>query len=659
MDLERMRMRIAEGDLQAVEDAWMAAVEQNAAATELREVLDALSEAGHDETAETLDTSLAVCKGTYLTSRFDEQVLRAERYDAVMGRFELTDPDGRSVQLEPKLLADEYEIAHEADFRVLSRFCSDELGKLIERDPGAVLTGICAARGGQIDATALKDLLVGGHLEAAKWSGWWNRARTAVRKSDTLSIEGRSPIVVRYHPGGRSLEDRLGAAVADARRPLDYHAILQEYLRELKVRGGQADPAFVQPILRMLAHLGQSLAAREPEQALAAALVLEAAQASPLPAPPTDYVALAAALERSRDPAGEIAQLVEPSLWPLAFEALAARENAADEFEKLLRLLPASQLDEIARRLRAIGRADAVDRAAAEAVSDARGNLQICLWLWHDPAEPPAAAPSKLDLLSRLLAAMQDLGRDPDADRDVRRTAFQQIRSALAAGGCKAFLDAVGQMDRGVAATIKRRIERSPGMSPSTQDALMAVLRENFYELFIQQKVDPWLDETVLWTTEASLHRQEAVLTELVEITLPANSRAIGAAAERGDLSENSEWQYAVEEQRRLNARVAQLRDDLTRARIIRADDIPDDQVSVGSHVVLRGSDGREVELTILGPWESDVEKRIYNYKTPLAQSLLGADVGVQVTLKLTGTEDEYVIERISPGVTSLGERSE
>ena len=163
----------------------------------------------------------------------------------------------------------------------------------------------------------------------------------------------------------------------------------------------------------------------------------------------------------------------------------------------------------------------------------------------------------------------------------------------------------------------------------------------------------------VLWTTEASLHRQEAVLTELVEITLPANSRAIGAAAERGDLSENSEWQYAVEEQRRLNARVAQLRDDLTRARIIRADDIPDDQVSVGSHVVLRGSDGREVELTILGPWESDVEKRIYNYKTPLAQSLLGADVGVQVTLKLTGTEDEYVIERISRGVTSLGERSE
>jgi transcription elongation factor GreA len=249
-----------------------------------------------------------------------------------------------------------------------------------------------------------------------------------------------------------------------------------------------------------------------------------------------------------------------------------------------------------------------------------------------------------VDLLSRLLAAMQELARGGDAGRQSRREAFAQIRSALTAGDCGAFRAALAEMDESVAATIKRRIAQSPGLSDSSRDKLLAAMRNVFYKLFIQVRPDAWADESVLWTTDRSLHEQEGILKDLLEVTMPANSKAIGEAAQRGDLSENSEWQYAIEEQRRLQARVAKMRDDLAKARIIRSEDVPTEMVGVGSRVVLRRRDGHEVELTFLGPWDTNTSERVFNYKTPLAQLLMGKAVGQTVTLKLDDALGEYVI---------------
>jgi transcription elongation GreA/GreB family factor len=328
-------------------------------------------------------------------------------------------------------------------------------------------------------------------------------------------------------------------------------------------------------------------------------------------------------------------------------------ENTADHFETLLTLMPASQLDAIAERLRNAGREDAIKKAAAECILDVADNLEICLWLWKGPAEDVPNAPEPLDLLSRFLAVMQELHREHDVDNDFRREACQKIRNALTESGCSRFLEALEQMDEGVARTIKRRIERSPGLSVSTREELLQLIREKYYKLFLKEKVDPWLDESVVYLTEESLHRKEAELKELTEERIPANSKAIGAAADLGDLSENGEWQYAIEERRRLLGQVANLQDDLARARIIEPRDIPTDYVGIGSRVTVKPVDGGEpVDLTFMGPWETDVDARVYSYKTPLAQSLMGLSVGETTTLKLGGVEGEYVVEAIAPGLT-------
>ena len=256
-----------------------------------------------------------------------------------------------------------------------------------------------------------------------------------------------------------------------------------------------------------------------------------------------------------------------------------------------------------------------------------------------------------MELLGRLLAAMEELHRNWDFEHQHRRETCQQVRNALIASNRKAFRAAVDEMDDETAAVFKRRLERSAGLTDTSRDKLMAVLREEYYSLFVEVRVEPWLDKTILWITRESVARLEADIKEMVEIILPANSNAIGEAAEKGDLSENAEWQFAIEEQRRLHGQLAQMQDDMTLGRILEPQDIATDSVGVGARVTLRKSDGAQVDATFLGPYESDVSKRIYNYRTPLAQSLMGKNAGETVIVKLDGTESEYTIERIEPGI--------
>ncbi len=729
MNLKEFSQWIAAGSTGAIEGGWLSAMEANIAPARMREVLDLLSKAKHNELVETLggmlledrigsleppkaltviraifpamsgesqeirdavaetytnvygevenfqtilkasgvqgkqsprraiqtlDTCLAVSVGGYVVNRFEHQACKVKEFDDIMEEWVLVDHRGGEDQMDCRLLGDEWDPADPRDFRVLSRFDPDGLKDLLQKDPAEALIGICVSRGGSVNADQLKDLLVGAYLTASKWSGWWSRARTAIKKCDTLTVEGR-PALIEYHPGGRTLEEELAPAVEKAIVPEDYFGVLQTYLREAQQRGVETDAEFVSNLLQVLARQARVYIQNRPADALTAALALDTAARMGHTLEHDDVPSGTEIITRSPDPAAAIAELPEPGLWPAAYRALEQREDSSKQFIRLLTRMPAGELDGLAATLREAEHGDAVEQAVGEAIVNVAESLQICLWLWAGPSEPVRTAPPRLELLARLLAAMQELHIEHNVSRDFRRDACQQIRSAFSAADYAGFREALEEMDEGVARAMKRRIERSPGLSASTRDAMLQMMREKYYTLFLKEKVEPWLDESVVYLTEESLHRKEAELKELTEVTIPANSRTIGEAAQLGDLSENGEWQYAIEERRRLLGQVAQIQDDLARARIIEPRDIPTDKVGIGSKVTVRNQHGGEpVDLTFLGPWETNVQARVYSYKTPLAQALMGRTIGEAVTLKVDGEEDEYVIEGIAPSLMPL-----
>jgi transcription elongation factor GreA len=725
MNIHNLKQMVAAGNMEAVESAWMEAVEEGMPAEQLAEAVGELVSGGHGEAAatlvwalvtelaeqrgpaealsaaavtaplvpasddlretiaglyrqvhadhehleglldasgleagqsmvraiETLETCLAIEPGKYLANRFDEQVLRAVGFDAAAGEFELTTPEGRSVRHEPKLLADEFVVVEDVDFRVLCTFRREDLSKMITGDLEAVLRGLCMAHGGRIDSTELKDLLAGTHVEAGKWSSWWSRARNAAKKSEQLSLEGRNPTVIEYHPAGRSLSEEFAGAVEEARVPAELFAALSEYAREARTRHVEVEPEFARPPVERLAEQAREYRRRRPADALDASLALRILPEMGLPAPQAEHPSAEEAVAELEDPAAVIASVADPALQQAAVEAVESRPDAGDQLARLLRMLPVGNLDDIAGRLRRADREDAIRDAVDWAAANPRDGLQLLLWLWTEPDHAPDNAPAPKDLLGRLLTVLEEVNRDPSVDRDFRRIASGQIRNALTANGCGRFRRVIRELGQAVTETVKRRIERADGLAVAAKEELTAVLREEYYELFLQRKVDPWLDESTIWTSSAALARQQARLKDMAESQMLEISKRIGAAAELGDLSENSEWQFAQEEKRRLEARISQLNNDLTRARVITEDDVPADSVGIGSRVTLRREGGEAVTLTFLGPWDTDVAAGVINYKTPLALALMGRSPGERVSLKIEDEPAEYVIDSVEPGV--------
>ncbi len=135
---------------------------------------------------------------------------------------------------------------------------------------------------------------------------------------------------------------------------------------------------------------------------------------------------------------------------------------------------------------------------------------------------------------------------------------------------------------------------------------------------------------------------------ELVGKKIPENKQAIETAKEHGDLRENAEYKMARQDQDTLLARKAELDRDFARARVTDFSDVSTETVGIGSVVELReGSSGETRRYAILGAWDSDPDRNILSYLTPLGQALLGRKVGDKVETEIDGVREVWTVESI------------
>jgi transcription elongation GreA/GreB family factor len=163
-------------------------------------------------------------------------------------------------------------------------------------------------------------------------------------------------------------------------------------------------------------------------------------------------------------------------------------------------------------------------------------------------------------------------------------------------------------------------------------------------------------DSSLLVSWE-SLERRRAEYQELVQKKIPANSREIAIARGYGDLSENHEYKAAKEMQKILMRRKEEIETQLTRARGTDFSNAKTDIVSVGTIVQATDPSTNQAEtFTILGAWDSEPDKGIISYLSPVAQSLLNHKVGDDVEFELHGTKRRHRIDRIQTFKTAASE---
>ena len=137
------------------------------------------------------------------------------------------------------------------------------------------------------------------------------------------------------------------------------------------------------------------------------------------------------------------------------------------------------------------------------------------------------------------------------------------------------------------------------------------------------------------YMTQEGYDNMVAQLQHMEQIERPAASEAIAEARDKGDLSENAEYDAAKEAQSKLETRIAELKAQIRAAKIIDTTRIRTDVVQILSTVEMRNvKAGVKMKYTIVSESEADLRSGKISSETPIAQALLGHKVGDIVDAK-------------------------
>lgn len=153
----------------------------------------------------------------------------------------------------------------------------------------------------------------------------------------------------------------------------------------------------------------------------------------------------------------------------------------------------------------------------------------------------------------------------------------------------------------------------------------------------------------VSYITEAGLKKLKEELEYLMTVERPAISKQIGEAIEKGDISENAEYDAAKDAQGMLEAKIALLRGKIANARIIDESKIDTSCVQILNKVTIKNKkNNAQMQYTIVSEHEADLKAGKISIGTPIAKGLLGKKVGDVVDITVPSGTIPFEIVDIS-----------
>lgn len=129
--------------------------------------------------------------------------------------------------------------------------------------------------------------------------------------------------------------------------------------------------------------------------------------------------------------------------------------------------------------------------------------------------------------------------------------------------------------------------------------------------------------------TKEGLQKLKDELDHLKRVERPSISKQIGEARDKGDLSENAEYDAAKEAQGHLEAKIAKLEDVVANARIVDESQIDNSKAFILSTVKIRNvANKAEMSYTLVAENEADLKARKISIESPIGKGLLGKAVG-------------------------------
>ena len=159
-------------------------------------------------------------------------------------------------------------------------------------------------------------------------------------------------------------------------------------------------------------------------------------------------------------------------------------------------------------------------------------------------------------------------------------------------------------------------------------------------------------ENIMAYMSEEGYKKLMAELKELETVERPKISAAIAEARDKGDLSENAEYDAAKDEQRDIEARIEEIEKILKNAEVVVEDEVDFDKINVGCTVSLYDVEfEEEVEYKIVGSTEANSLAGKISNESPLGKALIGKKVGDKVEVEAQAGIIEYEVLKIDRSV--------
>jgi transcription elongation factor GreA len=140
----------------------------------------------------------------------------------------------------------------------------------------------------------------------------------------------------------------------------------------------------------------------------------------------------------------------------------------------------------------------------------------------------------------------------------------------------------------------------------------------------------------VSYVTEKGLKKLQEELKQLETVERPKIKKQIAEARDKGDLSENAEYDAAKEAQGMLEMKISQLKNTIANARVLDESKIDTNTVQILNTVKIKNKKNNAVmEYTIVSETEADLKQKKISVNSPIAKGLLGAEVGDVVEIQV------------------------
>jgi len=520
------------------------------------------------------------------------------------------------------------------DFRAQKIEQLEELRALSKSDPIALIVHLLKSHGGSMTGDALEQVVSGAVIPASSFKKWWDTTKKALRESRLAVVPQKRTEAIVLRTGDRSPAESLVADFEAARdikgmiRALEAIAAdigaFENDTQALKRLLGDIDEGAKKAARVQLGQALQLVAARD--EVIGSSKILEldpgAVRLSDLLLS-TEPLKLAE--ESSKLPSGRQRAVYEA--FPDAF---------ADEWvSKIVRVFDhvgARGVTEIARIL--LERGELPKLVSHLRSSIARRALGSDALIWVCRERKTAA----VDVFSADVgASILNLLENDHLSDGPRKTSRLQ---SLLGDDKHLLIDLVSIMDVNEARNFARRLLDCPVFGDLEKKSLMARIikvRPETGELV--SGVNAKRREEALLVSWESLERKKTELDDLIRVRIPQNTKDISIARSYGDLRENFEYKSSKDLQKYLMHRKSELERDITRARGTDFKGSDATKVNIGTIVTLIDLSGAQVEMTVLGAWDSDPDKKLVSYLSEVGKALVGREPGETVHVRDEATE--------------------